>query len=350
MKILIIGGAGFVGANLAVRFSADGNEVISMDNLVRRGSEFNIPRLKKAGVKFIHGDTRNKEDFQILGKVDLVLDCAAQPSAINYENPNFDITNNTFGVLNVLDYCRSNGAGLIFWSTNKCYTGEVCNAVDLIKLDTRYEFDRMGKTVPGFDPVKGFNENLTPNGKDHSIYGVSKIMSDLMIQEYADAFKIPAICNRFSCLAGAYQWGKAEQGWVAWFGIAQKLGLPITIYGFNGYQVRDYLFIDDIYNLIKKQATAIKDYNGEVFNVGGGRDFSTSVNEAISFIEFSYGKFSEINIDNTPRRADQIVYITDNTKVKDTFDWKPVINLEQGYKQIYSWINDNIETLKNLYN
>lgn len=348
MKILIIGGAGFVGANLAIKFKNEGHTVTVMDNLVRRGSEFNIPRLADNGITFSHGDTRNKEDFINIGRVDLVLDCAAQPSAINYSNPNFDIINNTFAVLNVLDYCRANGAGLIFWSTNKCYTGKVCNSPEIIELPTRYAYKEDGKSFEGFSPEKGFNEKLTPNGNDHSIYGVSKIMADLMIQEYADAYKIPAICNRFSCLAGPYQWGKAEQGWVAWFAIANELELPITIFGYKGKQVRDYLFIDDVFNLINKQAQRIKEFNGEVFNVGGG-NFNTSILEAISLIEEKYKKFSKIEYDSTERRADQIVYITDTTKVSETFDWKPTIDLEKGYEQIFDWIHKNKNLLTKLY-
>lgn len=349
MIILIIGGAGFVGANLAVKFAADGYSVKVMDNLVRRGSEYNIPRLKKNGIKFYHGDTRNKEDLLNVGSSDIVLDCAAQPSAINYENPNFDITNNTFAVLNVLDYCRNNNAGLIFWSTNKCYTGTVCNYPELVKLETRYDFKTDGRKIEGFDPIKGFDERLTPDGKDHSIYGVSKIMADLMIQEYSDAFKIPAICNRFSCLAGPYQWGKAEQGWVAWFGIANYLKLPICIYGYDGLQVRDFLFIDDVYKLVSKQVKSINNYYGEVFNVGGGRDFSVSIKEAIMFLEEKYNKFTRIDYVPDERRADQIVYITNNEKVCKEFNWKPETNLSTGYDQIFEWIKKEQKTLIELY-
>ena len=230
MKILIIGGAGFVGCNLAIKLKSDNFDVSVLDNLVRRGSELNLARLKNSGVPFIHGDTRNKEDINCLDNYDVILDCAAQPSAINYKNPNFDITNNTYGVLNVLDYCRERKAALIFWSTNKCYTGEICNKVLIEQENDRYKYVANQPLFEGFTPEYGFNENLNVNGNDHSIYGVSKIMADLMIQEYASAYNINAICNRFSCLAGPYQWGKAEQGWIAWFAIANKLKLPIEVY------------------------------------------------------------------------------------------------------------------------
>lgn len=349
MKLLIIGGAGFVGANLALKFKEDSYDVHVLDNLVRRGSEQNIPIFKEKGIKFIHGDTRNKEDFNALENYDVILDCAAQPSAINYTNPNFDITNNTYGVLNVLDYCRERESGLIFWSTNKCYTGEVCNAIDTEVKGNRLVWSNYAKQCDGFDPDYGFNEELTVNGKDHSIYGVSKIMADLMIQEYADAYNIPAICNRFSCLAGPNQWGKAEQGWMSWFAIANVLRLPIDVIGFGGYQVRDFLFIDDLYELINKQIKALPFYKGEVFNVGGGMNFNTSINEAISLIEQNYNKFVLINSVNEQRRADQSIYISDIRKVSNEFDWNPTISLENGYEQIFDWVYDNYQTLESLY-
>lgn len=351
-NILIIGGAGFVGSNLAFKLKNDNYKVTVLDNLVRRGAENNIPIFKKLGISFIHGDTRNKEDINCLDNYDVILDCAAQPSAINYKNPNFDITNNTYGVLNVLDYCRDRKAGLIFWSTNKCYTGKVCNSVKTKVNKNRLVFDMDQDKFDGFDAEFGFNENLTLNGNDHSIYGVSKVMADLMIQEYADAYKIPSICNRFSCLAGPNQWGKAEQGWMTWFAIANKLKLPIEVYGFDGLQVRDYLFIDDIYNLIKKQIENIDNYFGEVFNVGGGNEYSTSIKEAIGLIENNYSKFTDVKYFQETRRADQAVYISDNRKVKKAFNWEPSIKIEQGYEQIFEWINQEktLTILEQIYN
>lgn len=344
-NILIIGGAGFVGSNLAFKLKNDNYKVTVLDNLVRRGAENNIPIFKKLGISFIHGDTRNKEDINCLDNYDVILDCAAQPSAINYKNPNFDITNNTYGVLNILDYCRERKSGLIFWSTNKCYTGKLCNSVTVSRDGDRFVYDLNQPSFKGFDPKFGFNEDLCVNGNDHSIYGVSKIMADLMIQEYANAYQIPSICNRFSCLAGPNQWGKSEQGWMAWFAIANKLKLPINVYGFDGCQVRDYLFIDDIYNLIRKQIDNIQNYHGEVFNVGGGLNYSTSIREVISFIESKYDKFKSVTYTDDVRRADQFLYVTDNRKVKVAFDWSPSVTLEKGYEQIFDWVNQH-ETVK----
>lgn len=339
MKILILGGAGFVGSNLAMHLK-NTHEITVVDNLVRRGSENNLNEFKDNNIKFIHGDIRNTEDFNKLGDdYNVILLCAAQPSAVNYSNPTFDIQNNTVGVLNTLEFARKIDAGIIFWSTNKCYTGTVCNANEYIETETRYN-------------IKGnytFDETTEVNGPDHSIYGVSKIMADLMIQEWADAYNMPCIINRFSCLAGPRQWGLAEQGWVAWFAVANELGLPIEIFGFKGKQVRDCLFVDDLCNLIEKQIKYIDMYKGEVFNVGGGPTNSLSLLEAISLLERNNKKFTSIKFHDAPRRADQIVYVSNIDKVKRAFHWEPKIDVVTGYNQIMNWVKFNKKTLEEMY-
>ena len=351
-NLLILGGCGFVGSNLALYFKERGNNVIVFDNLVRRGGENNLLEFKNKGIKFIHGDVRNKEDFNnIPNKIDVILDCAAQPSAINYKNPIFDITNNTLGTINTLEYCRQNGCGLIFWSTNKCYTGKICNTPRTETKGARliWAKDQDNINIPGFNLEYGFNEQLSIDGKDHSIYGVSKIMSDLMIQEWSDAYNIPSIINRNSCLAGPNQWGMAEQGWMAWFAIANRFNFPIKIFGWSGLQVRDYLFADDFCKLIEKQINGISKYRGEVFTVGGGKDFNTSILETVEFLEHNYKEFSKIEFDNTERRADQKLYISDIRKVSNAFDWSPSIDLKIGYEQIFNWITRNEDKIKEIW-
>ena len=350
-RILVIGGAGFVGSNLAFDLHEAGYNVVVMDNLVRRGGENNLPLFSFDGIEFVHGDIRNKEDFNGLGTFDVILNCAAQPSAINYANPTFDITNNTLGVLNILEFCRKTGAGLIQWSTNKVYTGEVCNLPEYIVDRKRYSwintfYKELGDS---WSAEWGFNEKLSLNGKDHSIYGVSKVMADLLIQEWSDAFGINSIVNRFSCLAGPNQWGKAEQGWVSWFAIANEFGLPIKVYGYDGNQVRDYLFIDDLSRLIRRQIEQIGLHQGSVFNVGGGKKFNTSINEAINLLMTINKAWGSITYLPDRRRADQAIYISDNRKVCETFGWEPKISLEEGFKQILDWVRINEQKLKGLY-
>jgi len=348
-KVLIFGGAGFVGYNLAEYLNRCGYKVTAVDNLVRRGSEMSLPKFKQQGIEFIHCDIRNKEDMDSLPAADVVLNCAAQPSAINYTNPVFDVTNNTVGLVNILEYCREKGSSLIFWSTNKCYSGDLVNSVPREKKGDRYVWaNEHTFELQGWGNA-GFNENLSIDGSDHSIYGASKIAADVLAQEWADAYGIPCIINRFSCLAGPNQWGKAEQGWVTWFAIANELGLPIKIYGFDGYQVRDCLFTEDINDLIYKQINKINDHaGGSVFNVGGGVKHSVSINEAINLLAQNK-PWEKIDRSGEERRADQAIYISNTAKVRKAFDWEPTISIQDGYEDILKWVRANSDTLHHLY-
>lgn len=359
MNLLIIGGAGFVGANLARYFNViDGCSVTVMDNLVRRGSEINLESFG-SGIDFVHGDIRVKEDFAKLGgkRFSCVLNCAAQPSAINYSNPEFDYTNNTAGQLNVLEYCRKHRTPIILWSTNKVYPQTSTRKAPWKIEGKRYVWHYDGLDIPGWSR-NGFNEKTPISGIDHSIYGASKASADILTQEWCDAFAIPGIINRFSCLSGPGQWGKAEQGWVAWFAIANILGLPLDIYGFDGYQVRDNLHINDLCALIHEQVKKLTGvYSttcyGEVFNVGGGigKGFSTSLLEAIDMIQEKTGKdFVDIKVHEDIRRADQAIYISDIRKVSEAFDWAPKVTVDETYDDIIAWVIQNQDRLKGLYN
>jgi len=356
MKFLITGGAGFVGSNLAFHLSEEGHEVVCLDNLVRRGSEFNISELKEKGIKMIHGDIRNPEDLVPVEqfKPDVVLECAAQPSAIDgYANPMYDITNNTYGLVNVLEYCRKVDAGLIFWSTNKVYSGKLCNSVPFWEDKTRLRWKDPGNSIsattvlPGWS-MNGFNEALDVNGGDHSIYGVSKLASDVICQEWSDSFDIPVIINRFSCLYGPRQFGKVAQGWMVWFVIAKLLGEPLAFYGFNGKQVRDYLHVQDLGDLILKQSKAIDGHRGSYYNVGGGIENTISLRELddlliqLMKIESPIGTGPE-------RRADQRIYISDIGRVCNEFDWKPKVPLAWGLTSCLGWAKKNLHDLRKIY-
>lgn len=344
MNILITGGAGFVGSNLAIYFRQKGHYVTVMDNLVRRGSELNLNEFQDWGIDFIHGDVRNKEDFEHLKyKPEIILDTAAQPAACTgYDNPTFDITNNYLGLLNVLEYARDCKAGLIFWSTNKVYDGNLVNALSVREGKTRWNTSM---------DWRGFGESTSIDGGCHSIYGLSKVCADLTCQEWAKSFKMPVIINRWSCLAGERQFGKSEQGWVAWFVMAGIFNLPVNLYGWQGKQVRDVLFIKDICELIEKQIAHIHEPGlcGQVFNVGGGMGNNVSLLECISQIENILGKKIKSHYVDEVRKADQCVYISDITKVRNTFNWMPQVKMEEGLIQIIDWVEKNADKLQRLY-
>src|SRR5271154_2426328 len=187
MRILVTGGGGFVGAQLAFYFAKRRHHVTVMDNLVRRGSELNLPLFQREGVEFVHGDVRSREDFLNLeGAVDVVVDASAQPSLVyGYANPVFDLTNNTFGLVNALEFARSRGCPLIFCSTNRVYSADRINALPRREEATRLVWDAeawsraAGERPLGFDPAHGIAEDFSVDGGQHGIYGLSKIMADL---------------------------------------------------------------------------------------------------------------------------------------------------------------------------
>ena len=341
MKILITGGAGFVGGNLAIKFASRGNKVVCIDNLARRGSENNLSRLLKAGVEFIHADIRNNEDLDsIRFNPDVVLECSAQTTAVDgYNNPMYDFTNNTSGLINVLEFCRKRSSGIIFWSTNKVYNGNLCNLPPVVEKATRFEWANPDFILNGWS-MKGFNEKLSVDGGNHTIYGVSKLSADLFCQEWSSAFGVPVAINRFSCLYGPHQFGMVSQGWIVWFALAKLLGKQLTFYGFNGRQVRDYLHIDDLFDLVSLQIDNLKNKECSVYNVGGG------YKNTVSVFELSEKLDKMLNIDSNishgePRREDQKIFISDISKVSREAGWIPKISLEEGLCEVIDWLRSS---------
>jgi len=187
MHILITGGAGFVGSELAVRLSENKHRVTVMDNLVRRGSESNLEKLARHGVAFVHGDVRNAEDFGNLPSgVEFICDTSAQPSVVSgYTNPVFDITNNSIGVIRVLEFARARRCPMIFFSTNRVFVVDRLLELPMRDAATRMEWDAEAwKKLPaetrvrGFDPVQGISEEFATDGGQRSIYGLSKLIAD----------------------------------------------------------------------------------------------------------------------------------------------------------------------------
>jgi CDP-paratose 2-epimerase len=351
MKLLITGGCGFVGANLARHFVAKGWEVTVFDNLVRRGSEFNVADLTKLGARFIHGDVRCAEDLAGLPRFDAICETSAQPSAIDgYDNRLFDLTDNTFGLVNVLEKARRDESILIFWSTNKVFSGDRINAIPVNEGPTRWCWDASaGFAAPGFSYARGISERFDVDGGQHSIYGVSKICADLLCQEWFDAFGVRTVVNRFSCLGGPGQFGKSAQGWVAWWLIAFTFGLPLTYIGWNGKQVRDVLFTPDINRLVELEIANIDRCAGRVFAIGGGPECTLSLREMTTWCERHYGATVPVQILPTPRKADHVVYITDTTSAEEALGWRPTVKLAQGLDDIAAWVEAERERLKALY-
>lgn len=349
MRVLITGGAGFVGSNLAIEFKINRKDIqaVSLDNLRRRGSELNIPRLKENGVEFIHGDIRNREDFEPAGKVDVIIDCSAETSVLAGFNssPDYLLNTNLLGTINCLEYARKWGADIIFLSTSRVYPVKTINNLEFIETSTRFELSDE-QTIPGASS-KGFTEDFPLNGP-RSLYGTTKLSSELILQEYIDMYGIRGVINRCGVLTGSWQMGKIDQGvvvlWVAKHHYQQSLSY--MGFGGKGKQVRDILHVKDLYHLLEIQINNMAAHNGEIYNVGGGLERTISLLELTNLCQKYTGNNIPIKSVNEDRPGDIRIYITDNSKITEKTGWKPEISVEQIIEEISNWIKGNSELLR----
>ena len=358
MHILITGGAGFVGSELAVRLTEKNHRVTVMDNLVRRGSESNLERIAHHGVGFVHGDVRNPEDFENLpAGVEFLIDASAQPSVVSgYSNPVFDITNNSLGVIRVLEFARRHRCPMIFFSTNRVYVVDRLLELPRREAPTRVEWDAQAwnrlpseSRARGFDPLHGVSEEFAVDGGQRSIYGLSKLIADASCQEYGRAFDMPLVINRFGVIAGTGQFAKLDQGWVVWWAIAHYFKLPLKYIGWDGKQVRDVLFLDDVLSLVELEMSQIGRFRGEIFNLGGGLENSLSLREGTRLLEDKLGHGTAITVEDAVRKGDLPIYFTDYRKGTGELGWKPSVSLDQGFDKILSWIRGNEDSLRKRY-
>ncbi len=351
-NIVITGGAGFVGSNLAYYLSRQGHRIVVMDNLVRRGSERNLPSLRDRGITFQHGDIRCREDFDSLpANTDVLIECSAQPNVVDgFANPRFDIQNNLHGTLECLEFCRRTGAGMIYFSSNRVYSARRLNALPHTEGETRFDYQAGdGFPIPGFDVNHGISHDFTMDGGHRSIYGVSKAAADLLCQEWASAFGLPVVVNRLGVIAGEGQFGMPAQGWVAYWVMAGVLELPLTYLGYDGKQVRDILFVEDVCRLIELEIAHLPDLGGRVFNAGGGRANSLSLREATAMMEALLETRMAVAIRPEPRQDDLKLYLTDNRAIRDILGWQPQVGLMAGLERIIRWVKDNGEELRRCY-
>jgi len=349
MKILITGGAGFVGSNLAIEFKKNNEniEVVAFDNLKRRGSELNLPRLKENGIEFIHGDIRNKEDFEAIGRSDVVIECSAEPSVMAGvdSSPEYLLNTNLLGTVNCLEYVRKTRADIVFLSSSRIYPVKTINDLKFVEKESRFELlDE--QDVPGAS-ARGLAETFPLNGT-RTLYGATKLASELLLQEYIDVYGIRGVINRCGVLTGSWQMGKVDQGvivlWVAKHMYQQSL--TYIGYGGIGKQVRDILDVRDLYRLLEIEINDMDSYNGEIFNVGGGIERTISLIELTKLCQKYTGNTIPIGSVKEDRTGDIRIYITDNSRISERSGWKPEITIDTIIREISIWIKDNSEQLR----
>lgn len=349
MKILITGGCGFVGSNLAILLQQKYSdyELVCLDNLKRRGSELSLSRLKNAGIEFVHGDIRIPSDFDHIQGVDLVIDAAAEPSVLAgiQGGTEYVVDTNFNGTVNCLNFAVKNKASFIFLSTSRVYPIATLEQANFSETPNRFELTE-NQTIPGLSQ-QGVSEQLSLTGS-RSIYGATKLASELMIEEYNSLLNIKTVINRCGVITGPHQMGKVDQGvvvlWVArhfW-----KKGLNYIGYGGTGKQVRDILHINDLFDLVDWQIHHIDEVNGETFNAGGGRNCSVSLRELTQLCEQATGNTITINGIPETRVADLRIYLTDNTKVTEKTGWSPQKTPKFIIEEIANWIEKEEKTLK----
>lgn len=330
--ILITGGAGFIGTNVARSYLREGQPVHIFDNLSRPGVEQNIVDLQRdfpGRVQFTRADLRDRHEvIAAVSNAAAVYHLAAQVAVTtSLDNPLEDLGTNLVGTLYLLEAIRESASRppLLFTSTNKVY-GHLAG-VTLAKRSSRYEPEDRDLAVSGVGEDQPL-EFLSP-------YGCSKGSADQYVLDYARSYNLRSTVFRMSCIYGPHQLGSEDQGWVAHFLRQAMKGEPITIYG-DGKQVRDLLFVEDLVRAMRMAQENMNVAAGEAFNLGGGVENSTSLLELIDEIKKLTG--NTVDIDWGPERlADQRWYVADTRKIRSLLGWTASVNIRQGLRALHEW-------------
>lgn len=341
---LVTGSSGLIGSEAVAFLDTRGWRVVGVDNNMRADffgvhgdTTWNLKRLLGEARHFEHITADIREQSTVANIVkrtrpSLIFHCAAQPSHdLAAARPFDDFSINASGTLNLLEaaraYCPE--TCFVFMSTNKVY-GDAPNELPLVEHETRYDYaDR--KSWHGID------EKMRIDASMHSLFGVSKAAADLLVQEYGRYFGIPTCCFRGGCLTGSHHSGAELHGFLSYLARAVRDGLSYKIYGYNGKQVRDNIHAADVCEAMLSFYASPK--VGAVYNLGGGRDNSISVVEAIEWFEEVYGRPLEVTYVDQARKGDHICYISDIRRFQADY---PMWEITRGLDAIF----DEFRTLK----
>ncbi len=338
--VLITGGAGFIGCNLAHRLLREGRRVVLFDNLSRAGVDQNVRWLRDThgdAMELCIGDVRDADAVRrVVGRTGQVFHFAAQVAVTtSLDDPTNDFSVNARGTLNVLEAIRTSEhrPPLVFTSTNKVYGG--LDDVSLIENAMRY--------APEDGVIAGHGISEARRLDFHSPYGCSKGTADQYVLDYARSFGLRTAVFRMSCIYGPHQFGTEDQGWVAHFLIRAIDGQPLVLYG-DGKQVRDVLFVEDLVDAFVRAQEHIASISGHAFNIGGGASRTTSLLELLDLIEQIHGRRPEVAFHNW-RTGDQRYYVSDTSKFAAATGWRQTVSVEVGVRRLYDWLRESrIET------
>ena len=343
-RILITGGAGFVGANLAVSLAGRHSqwEVVALDNLKRRGSELNLPRLRAAGVQFVHGDIRELDDLTVLPAVEAIVECSAEPSLLAGVDgaTGYAVNSNLLGAWHCLELARRDDAQFVFLSTSRVYPVALLESLAVADGPARFELVDE-QPLPGAS-ARGIAECF-PLGGARTLYGTTKLAAELLIEEYRAAYGVRAVVDRCGVIAGPWQMGRVDQGVFTYWLLAHRLGRPLRYLGFDGSgrQVRDLIHVDDLVELLDEQLSDPDHWDGVTANVGGGAEISLSLRETTELCRELTGREVPVTAAGEDRLGDIPVYISDCTRLFAHTDWRPSRSAREILADISGWIGEH---------
>jgi CDP-paratose 2-epimerase len=347
-RVAITGGAGFVGANLAValRERHPDWDVLAVDNLKRRGSELNLPRLRAAGAGFVHADVREPGDLAALPRLDAIVECSAEPSVLAGVDgaTDYAVGANLTGAYHCLELARRDGAQLVFLSTSRVYPVAALRAVAVEPAETRFELAER-QELPGVSPA-GIGEAFPLTGA-RTLYGTTKLAAELLVEEYREGFGVRTVVNRCGVIAGPWQMGRVDQGVFTYWVLAHRLGRPLRYLGFDGSgrQVRDLLHVDDLVDLLDEQLAAPEHWDGVVANVGGGREVSLSLRETTQLCREITGREVPVEAAGEDRPGDVPIYLSDCERLFRHTRWRPRRSPRDVLEDVARWVADHEATI-----
>lgn len=343
-RILVTGGAGFIGSSVClalVRRHPDW-EVVACDNLYRRGSELNLPRLRDAGVAFSHADVRSRDDLASIGSFDALVECSAEPSVMAAVGGASDyvVQTNLVGAYHCLEAAAAHGAQVVFLSTSRVYPVAGLSGLAYDETDTRFEL-RDDQPTPGASS-HGIAEDFALGGA-RTLYGTTKLAAELLVAEYAASHGIATTINRCGVVAGPWQMGKVDQGVFTHWVLSHVLRRDLAYIGFGGTgkQVRDLLHVDDLVDLVERQLLDPQAWDGRTYNVGGGRAGSLSLLETTALCEELTGNRLAVGSVAETRPGDVPVYVSDCRAIEDEMGWSPRRDARTILADTFQWIRDH---------